>query len=433
MNIISIINRKKQGLTLSSEEIQYFVDGVLSGEIADYQASSLLMAICLKGLDFDETLALTRSMRDSGVKADLSSFSGIKIDKHSTGGVGDSTTFVILPILAGLGYKSIKMSGRGLGHTGGTIDKLDSIKGFSSSLSINELKEQIDSVGCCVIGQTPNMCPADKYLYALRDVTGTVDSIPLICASIMSKKLACNQDVIMLDVKVGDGAFMKNFADALTLSELMCKIGRREGKTTIAMITDMNQPLSNYIGNSLEVEGAIKVLKGERSRLRDLSVAIASNIIMDVEDIDYAEAFTKVCEVLDSGKAYQKFDEMIKSQGGDISSLKNADIVTKITGEKSGTITKIYTEQIGNAVCDLGGGRRKKDDVIDHGVGVVTKVTISDKVNAGDTLCEVYSNTPLSQQQIDGFRAVFEIDNVSLDKPRLIYVKIDKKGEIILY
>ena len=433
MNIISIINRKKQGLALTNDEIQYFVDGVLSGEIADYQASALLMAICLKGLDFDETLALTRCMRDSGEIADLSQFCGIKIDKHSTGGVGDSTTFVILPILSALGYKSIKMSGRGLGHTGGTIDKLDSIEGFTSSLSINELKEQIDDVGFCVIGQTPNMCPADKYLYALRDVTGTVDSIPLICASIMSKKLASDCDVIMLDVKVGDGAFMKNFTDALALSELMCKIGRTEGKTTIAMITDMNQPLSNHIGNSLEVEGAIKVLKGEKSRLRDLSVAIASNIIMDVENIDYAEAFVKVCEVIDNGKAYDKFKKMISSQGGDINLLKNADIVTKIKSDKSGTITKIRTEDIGNAVCDLGGGRRKKDDVIDYGVGVVTKVVVSDSVKIGDILCEVYSNKPLTTQEIERFKSVFEIDNVSLDKPRIIYVKIDKKGEIILY
>lgn len=433
MNVISIINRKKRGFALTDDEIKYFVTGILSGEIADYQASALLMAICLKGLDFEETLSLTRAMRDSGEIADLRDFDGVKIDKHSTGGVGDSTTFIILPILATLGYKSVKMSGRGLGHTGGTIDKLDSIKGFNSSKNAQELKNQIDEVGCCVIGQSPNMCPADKYLYALRDVTGTVDSIPLICASIMSKKLASGCDVIMLDVKVGDGAFMKNFADALELAELMCAIGRREGKITLAMITDMNQPLSRHVGNAIEVEGAIAVLKGGKSRLRDLSVAIASNIVMEVESLDYATAFEKVNTVLDNGQAYGAFLDMISAQGGDISSIKRAKYKTVIKASKNGTVTKIHTELLGRAVCELGGGRKKKEDAIDHGVGSINSVNISDRVEEGDTLCTVYSSRALSQDEINGFSEVFEIEDVSLDKPRLIYAKIDKKGEIMLY
>lgn len=433
MNVISIINRKKKGFSLTEEEIKYFVTGVLSGEIADYQASALLMAICLKGFDFEETLALTRAMRDSGEVADLSAFSGVKIDKHSTGGVGDTTTFIIQPILATLGYKSIKMSGKGLGHTGGTIDKLESIKGFDSSKKIDELKKQINDVGFCIIGQSPKMCPADKYLYALRDVTGTVDSIPLICASIMSKKLASGCDVIMLDVKVGDGAFMKSFSDALELAELMCAIGRREGKITLAMITDMNQPLSRYVGNAIEVEGAVKVLKGEKSRLRDLSVAIASNIVMEVEAIDYASAFEKVNKVIDNGQAYGAFLDMVSAQGGDISSIEEAEYKTEIKSTTSGTVTKIYTELLGRAVCELGGGRKKKDDVIDYRVGCINNVSVSDKVKVGDTLCRVCSSWALTDEEIKGFREVFQIEDVSLDKPRLIYAKIDKKGEIILY
>lgn len=433
MNVISIINRKKQGFQLSEEEINYFVDGILSGEIADYQASALLMAICLKGLDFDETLYLTRAMKNSGDIVDLSEFDGTKIDKHSTGGVGDSTTFIILPILSSLGYKCIKMSGRGLGHTGGTIDKLESIKGFSTTIGEDELKKQIDKVGFCVIGQSKNICPADKYLYALRDVTGTVDSIPLICASIMSKKLASSSDVVMLDVKVGDGAFMKNFEDALTLAELMCAIGRREGKLTLAIITDMNQPLSTYVGNSLEVEGAIEVLKGGKSRLRDLSVAITANIIMDVEDVDYATAFLKVNEQIDNGEAYKCFLDMISAQGGDISTLKRAEHKYDLTAKTCGTVRKIYTEKLGNLVCDLGGGRRKKEDLIDHTVGVVNCVKVADKVNVGDILCSIYSKEPLDEKKIEAFCSVFEIEDVSLDKPRLIYAKINKEGKIVLY
>ena len=433
MNVIEIINRKKQGFALSESEIKYFVDGIISGEIADYQASALLMAICLKGFDFDETLALTRAMRDSGDIADLSKYSGVKVDKHSTGGVGDSTTFVILPILASLGYKSVKMSGRGLGHTGGTLDKLDSIKGFSSTISFKNLKAQIESVGFCIVGQTLNTCPADKYLYALRDVTGTVDSIPLICASIMSKKLASNPDVIMLDVKVGDGAFMKNFEDALSLAEIMCAIGRQEGKTTLAMITDMNQPLSNYVGNSLEIEGAIDVLKGGKSRLRDLSVALASNIVSDIEGVDYATAFEKVVATLDDGRAYRKFNEMVTAQGGDIATLKRAEFTTDVIANTTGTVTAIHTEALGSLVCDLGGCRSKKEYNIDYTVGVKNNVIVSDRVKAGDILATVYSAKPLNDGEIARFHGVFEIDNVSLDKPRLIYAKIDKEGKIVLY
>ena len=433
MNVIDIINRKKQGYPLSSEEINYFIKGILSGEIADYQASALLMAMCLKGLDFDETLCLTRAMRDSGEVADFSCFGNLKPDKHSTGGVGDSTTFVVLPILASLGYKSVKMSGRGLGHTGGTLDKLDSISGLTTAINSDKIKEQMEEVGFAIIGQTMDICPADKYLYALRDVTGTVDSIPLISASIMSKKLASGSDLILLDVKCGDGAFMKNFADALTLAETMCAIGRREGKKTLAMITDMNEPLSKCVGNSLEILGAIDALKGEKSRLKDLSVAISANIVSDIESIDYATAFEKVNAVIKDGTAYKKFLDMIKAQGGDIDKIACAKYKTEIKAETDGYVQKIETEALGSFVCELGGGRRKKDDVIDYSVGLKNNVSVVDEVKKGDVLTVVHSNRELTEKEINSVRSFFTLVPYSLDKPRLIYAKINSVGEIILY
>jgi len=433
MKIVDIINRKKQGFSLSEEEINYFISGVMSGEVADYQASALLMAICLKGFDFDETLYLTRAMRDSGAIADLSFVDGVKPDKHSTGGVGDSTSFVIMPILAALGYNSVKMSGRGLGHTGGTLDKLDSIQGFSSALSEERIKKQVEEIGLCIVGQTQNLCPADKVLYALRDVTGTVDSVALISASIMSKKLASGADLIVLDVKYGDGAFMKNFADALSLAETMCAIGRKEGKITLAIVTDMNEPLSRFVGNSLEIQGAIGVLKGEKSRLRDLSVLIASNIVCEIEKVDYATAFEKVKTVLDDGRAYQKFAELVKYQGGDIEKIAKAEFVTEIKAESDGYVSKIHTEKLGGLVCDLGGGRRKKEDKIDYSVGVVNNVVVSDKVQKGDVLTEVHSSRPLTEKEIRDFSSIFELSSYSLDKPRLVYAKINPNGEINLY
>lgn len=433
MKIVDIINRKKQGFSLTEEEINYFISGVMSGEVTDYQASALLMAICLKGFDFDETLYLTRAMRDSGVIADLSFVDGIKPDKHSTGGVGDSTSFIIMPILTALGYKSVKMSGRGLGHTGGTLDKLDSIRGFSSALNEEQIKKQVNELGFCIVGQTKNLCPADKILYALRDVTATVDSIALISASIMSKKLASGADLIVLDVKYGDGAFMKNFADALALAETMCAIGRKEGKITIAIITDMNEPLSRYVGNSLEIEGAVRVLQGEKSRLCDLSVLIAANIVCEIEKIDYATAFDKVKTVLESGKAYQKFVDLIKYQGGDLENIAKADFVTEIKAESDGYVHKIYTEKLGELVCDLGGGRRKKEDNIDYSVGVINKVVVSDKVQKGDVLTEVHSSRQLTDSEMRAFSSIFELSPDSLDKPRLVYAKINSNGEINLY
>ncbi len=431
MNILEIIKRKKKGLQLSVDEIEYFVKGALSGEIADYQASALLMAICLKGFDFEETVALTRAMRYSGEQADLSCFDGVKIDKHSTGGVGDSTSFIIMPILGALGYKCVKMSGRGLGHTGGTLDKLDSV-GASSALSGDMLRVQIEKIGFAIIGQTLDMCPADKYLYALRDVTGTVDSIPLIASSIMSKKLASGGDVIVLDVKYGKGAFMTDFADAVALAETMCAIGRAEGKKTIALITDMNEPLSSHVGNSIEIEGVIKALSGESGRLKDLSIALSANAVALAEGINYAEAFDKVYQVINSGRALDYFYKMIEAQGGNCNEMKKASCEYELFAENDGYIHGIDALKTGELVCELGGGRLKKEDSIDYSVGAILNVRVGDKVKSGDKLVTVYSKIPLSKAQKESVSSIFSIKSESLDKPRLVYAKIDDKGEIVL-
>lgn len=431
MNIIELIERKKRGLTLTDGEIQYFVDGILSGDICDYQASAMLMAICLKGFSFDETVALTRAMRYSGDQVDLSAFSGVKIDKHSTGGVGDSTSFLIMPILSALGYNCVKMSGKGLGHTGGTLDKLQSV-GAKYDISGQKLIDQINSVGFAILGQTANVAPADKYLYALRDVTATVDSIPLIASSIMSKKLASGGDVIVLDVKCGKGAFMKDFESAISLAETMCAIGRAEGKKTIALITDMNEPLSCNIGNSIEVIGALDALSGKNCRLKDLSVALASNAISVVENIDYATAFEKVIKVINDGSALKKFQEMIKAQGGDLSNIKVAECETVFYSDKDGYISEIDALKLGEFVCSLGGGRLKKEDDIDYGVGAILSVKVGDKVNKGDKLITVYSNKPLTENQRAKINSIFGMQSETLDKPRLVYAKINDKGEIIL-
>lgn len=431
MNIKEIINRKKNGLILSEYEINYFVNGILSGEIADYQASALLMAICLKGFNFEETVALTKAMRYSGAQADLSCFGGVKIDKHSTGGVGDSTSFIIMPILASLGYKCVKMSGRGLGHTGGTLDKLDSV-GVSCDINGDKLRDQISKVGFAIIGQTMDMCPADKYLYSLRDVTGTVDSIPLIASSVMSKKLASGGDVIVLDVKYGKGAFMRDFGEAAELAEMMCAIGRAEGKKTVALITDMNEPLSSYVGNSIEIEGAIKILSGGNGRLRDLSIALAANAVCAAEGVEYSEAFERVTSVLDNGKALEKFNEMIESQGGNLQNMRRANYECEILSESDGYVYEINALNVGELVCNLGGGRRKKEDKINFDVGVILDVRVGDFVKKGDRLMTVYSNEPLTTENKNVIDDIFLIKTESLDKPRLVYAKIDTDGKIIL-
>lgn len=396
MRIYDIINKKKNGLSLSKEEINFFVKGVTDRSIPDYQTTALLMAIVLKGMTDEETFYLTDAMAHSGDIVCLDEIKGTKVDKHSTGGVGDSTTFVVLPILASLGLKCAKMSGRGLGHTGGTLDKLESI-GINVEIGEEEFFREVNDIGLAVIGQTKNICPADKILYSLRDVTATVDSIPLIASSIMSKKLAGGSDVIVLDVKTGEGAFMKTVDSAVLLAEKMVAIGKAFNKKISAVITDMNEPLDNYVGNSLEIYGALKVLEGEQNELYEVSKALVkeacrlSEIEVTDEDIDLA---------IKSDKAKEKFASMIKWQNGDVSyiedkeKLKASKYTYPIICNYDGYVKSFDLERLGLSICKIGGGREKADDKIDYFVGAEINVKVGDKVIKGDTLGVVYQNKP---------------------------------------
>lgn len=434
MNILEIIEKKKLGEQLSADEIKYFVNGYTSGQLPDYQISSLLMAICLKGMTDDEIFALTDCMLHSGDIVDLSTIGGCIVDKHSTGGIGDSTTLALAPILACCGVYVAKMSGRGLGFTGGTIDKLESIPGFDTALSEQAFFDVVKKVGCCVIGQTANLAPADKKLYALRDVTGTVDSIPLICGSIMSKKLASGSNTILLDVKYGSGAFMKTPQDALSLAQKMVTIGTMAGKSMGALITDMEQPLSNHIGNSLEIIGIIEVLKGKQNRLyHELKEVAVLLLMLTPLYKDRKVAEQKFQQAIDSGAALNKFAEMVKAQGGDESYIYNPSkfaLGTKIEIKATvqGYVTTMHAADIGRAVTALGGGRMSKADVIDFGVGVVMHKQIGDKVSVGDTLCDVYHNGKGLQEATQLLQSAFVIGKTKPAEHKIAYAFVDKNG-----
>ena len=400
MNIIDIISKKRDKKELDKAEIDYFINKYVSGEIPDYQAAALLMAIRLNGLSVRETVDLTKAMRDSGAKADLSDFGGNVVDKHSTGGVGDKTSLIVAPIVASLGCVVAKMSGKGLGHTGGTVDKLNSIKGFNSSLSPDEFKNIAKKCGISIICQTDNFAPADKKLYALRDVTATVDNIGLIASSIMSKKLATGADTIVLDVKYGNGAFMKTVEDAETLADLMVKIGKECGKKICAVITNMNSPLGNNIGNALEINEVISVLKnGGPKDLRDICLCLSSNIVSLSKGVSYEEAYSMCEEVLTNNNAYNKFLEWVNVQGGDISVLsKHKDFWTPkykyaIRTPKVGYVESIKAKVLGEASVCLGAGRAKKDDEIDYSAGIIIKKNVGDFVRRGDIIAYLYSST----------------------------------------
>lgn len=390
MNIIEIINKKRVKESLSKEELFFAFNGYLKGFIKDYQMSSLLMAICINGMNDREIFDLVDIFIQSGDVLDLSCIDGVKIDKHSTGGVGDKVTLIIGPIVASLNIPVCKMSGRGLGHTGGTIDKLESIKGFNVNLTEEEFTRQVRDINIAITGQTKNLCPLDKIIYALRDVTGTVSSIPLIATSIMSKKIAGGADKILLDVKVGNGALMKNMHDAKCLSDIMIRIGKFYQKEVVCEITDMNTPLGDNIGNSLEVIEAMDVLKGKKGHLRDLCIEEASKMVSMAKDIDIDRAYDEVCESLDSGRAYQKFLEFVKYQKGDITSLEISPITIDIKSNKSGIIRSINALAFGELSVMLGAGRKNKEDQIDYTVGIVLKKHINDRVEKGDTLCTLY-------------------------------------------
>jgi pyrimidine-nucleoside phosphorylase len=434
MDMYEIITKKKHGLELTDAEIRFFVDGYTKGEIPDYQASSLLMAICLCGMSDEETFTLTDAMASSGDELDLSEFGTLSADKHSTGGVGDKTTLVVAPIAASLGCKMAKMSGRGLGHTGGTVDKLESFSGYRTDLSSTEFFETVRRCGISVIGQSGDFAPADKKLYALRDVTATVDSIPLISSSIMSKKLAAGSHNIVLDVKFGSGGFMKNPIDAEMLAEKMVKIGTMKGRRVSALITNMDIPLGHAVGNILEVLEAIDTLKGNGpSDLTEVCLALASAIVSSALDISIERARKLSEESLKSGKAYSKFKEWIENQGGDVSYIDNPEKFKRakysldILAESDAYIEKMDTELCGHTAVLLGAGRMMKDDVIDHAAGLIIHKKTGDKVNTGDVLATLYANDEkLFLTAKEAFSRVYTFTGEPVEKAALVYKTIRK-------
>lgn len=437
MNILDIIEKKKTKQELTREEIAFFVDGFVKGDIPDYQMSALLMAIVLNGMTDAETFAMTDSMLHSGDIVDLSHIEGIKVDKHSTGGVGDSTTLALAPILACCDVYVAKMSGRGLGFTGGTIDKLESIPGYNTALTQEQFFDTVKQVGCSVIGQTGNLVPADKKIYALRDVTGTVDCIPLICSSIMSKKLASGSDTILLDVKYGTGAFMPTAQQAIELAEKMVKIGIMAGKSMGAVITDMGQPLSEHVGNSLEIIGIIEVLRGKKNRLYYEIMEVATRLLQLTGKYDCDSARAAINNAIDSGEALKKLQLMVQHHGGDASYIQHPDKfplgnVVQLKATKDGYIAHMNTADIGRASTMLGGGRMTKDDVIDFSVGIVMKVELGDKVCKGDTLCDIYHQDKGLTQAQQLLASAIAIENTQPPKHKIAYAYVDKNGVQLL-
>ena len=429
MRMYDIILKKRNGGELSDEEIAFFVKGYTNGDIPDYQASAFCMAVYFKGMNDRETATLTNEMAHSGETLDLSVFGNLSADKHSTGGVGDKTSLIVTPIVAALGCKVAKMSGRGLGHTGGTVDKLESIPGYKVSLSPVDFIEQVKKTGLSVIGQTGNMTPADKKLYALRDVTATVESIPLITSSIMSKKIAAGAKNIVLDVKVGSGAFMKTLDDASLLAEKMVEIGKRCNRNMAAVLTDMNVPLGHAVGNALEVKEAVSVLKGEKiDDLREVCVTLASNLLSLTMEIPIEDAVSKVNDAIDSGLAYKKMKEWVSAQGGNVSyienimSYENPDKEYTLLSPESGYISEMDVQKIGNVSVILGAGRAKKEDIIDYDAGIIINKKTGDFVEKGDTLCSFRSKDETVFEQACGeYLDSIRFSQVKPEDMKLIY------------
>ena len=399
MRMFDIIRKKRDGLALSEKEIQWFIDGYVKGDIPDYQASALCMAIYFKGMTVEETTALTFAIRDSGDKLKFNNINGLRVDKHSTGGVGDKTSLVVAPIVATLGVKVAKMSGRGLGHTGGTVDKLEAIPGFKTDLPTEEFEEIVNRVGIAIVGQNATLAPADKLLYALRDVTATVDSLPLIVSSIMSKKLAADDDCVVLDVKTGSGSFMKTKEQSRELAEWMVAIGKAAGKRMRALITDMDRPLGYAIGNSLEVVEAIETLKGNGPEdLTELSIALASHMLVISDRGNYEECEKNVRRVIESGEALMTFANMVEAQGGNKEWILHPELFPaaayslEVKTETDGYIFCVDTEGYGTASLLLGAGRNTKEDKIDFAAGIKLVKKTGDKVKRGDTLAILYTN-----------------------------------------
>ncbi|SDI72331.1 pyrimidine-nucleoside phosphorylase [Proteiniclasticum ruminis] len=417
MHMLDLIDKKKKGKRLSKEEIYYIVQGYTEGVIPDYQISALLMAIYFQGMDAEETRMLTMAMVESGDQIDLSGIEGIKVDKHSTGGVGDKVSLVVIPLVASLGIPVAKMSGRGLGHTGGTIDKLESIEGFDISLSMEKFMENVNTYKMAIVGQTGDLTPADKKLYALRDVTATVDSIPLIASSIMSKKIASGSDAIVLDVKVGNGAFMKTLEDARALAKAMVSIGRGLGRDTVAVLTNMNEPLGKEVGNANEVREAIKTLKGEGMQdLVNVSVTIAGHMAVLGGAFDSVEDAEKaIRENMKNGKALEMLKTLVKIQGGNVSQIENPDLLpaakisVPVISKKKGFVHEIKAEEIGTSAMLLGAGRETKEDVIDYAAGITLQKKVGDEVNEGDVLCTLLTNRENYQDAYDKAQEAYDI------------------------
>ena len=419
MNMIDIIIKKAKKKELNAKEIDFFVQGYTKNQIPDYQVSSLLMAILLNGMTLKETTALTKSMLDSGKVNDLSTIQGVTVDKHSTGGVGDKTTLVLAPLVASCGLVMAKMSGRGLGHTGGTIDKLESIPGFNTSLSSQQFFDQVNRIHVAVIGQTDELVPADKKLYALRDVTGTVDSMPLIASSIISKKIASGAQIIELDVKYGDGAFMKTKKDAKALAQLMIQVGKRLNKKIRAVISDMNEPLGYAIGNNLEVIESIETLKGRGPQdLKNLCLHICADFLVAAKRFkQYDEALQFATKQLESQAALEKFKEFVIAQGGDVrcvndySYFKQAKYTYSILSDQTGKIKKVKALQIGHAAMLLGGGRQSKEDIIDMSAGIVLKVKAKETIKKQEPLAVLYTDKPLTKEIETLVKSAFVFEN----------------------
>lgn len=420
MNMINIIEKKKNKERLTKEELTYAVMGYVNEQIPDYQMSSLLMTIVLNGMTQEEILDLTDIMIKSGDQLDLSSIEGVKVDKHSTGGIGDKTTIAVLPLVASAKVKCAKMSGRGLGFTGGTIDKLESIPGFQTKLEFSQFMKEVNTIGLALMSQTGNLCPADKKIYALRDVTATTESIPLIASSIMSKKIASGADKIVIDVKVGNGALMKTLEDAKLLAKTMIEIGKHYQKEVVCLLTNMEQPLGYTIGNRLEVEEAIALLKGEKSDsdFKELVISLATYMVHLGRNIDINQAHEEVVKQLDTKAGFHKLLEFIEMQGGRNFSnehLKAREIYAPI----SGYIKKIYAEKLGTLVKEIGGGRENLQDQIDYEVGVVLNKKVGDFIQAGELLLTVYENKKIKKEE--EYLACFEITEEKVEPLPLIY------------
>lgn len=436
MRMYDVIAKKRDGGTLSREEIAFAVNGYVAGEIPDYQMSALLMAIYLRGMTDEETAILTDVMAHSGDMVDLSAIQGIKVDKHSTGGVGDKTTLVIAPMVAACGVKIAKMSGRGLGHTGGTVDKMESVPGTRTALNQEEFFRQVNEIGISVIGQSGEIAAADKKLYALRDVTATVGCIPLIASSIMSKKLAAGSDAILLDVTMGDGAFMKNLDDAIELARLMVSIGTAHGRKVAALITDMDKPLGHNIGNSLEIAESIAVLKGKGpADLTEVCLQLASNMLVLAGKGTLTECRAMAERTLQDGTAFVKCCQMFAAQGGDVEMVKDPDKLRKaaysykITARENGYIVKNDVEKIGNASVLLGAGRIQKEDNIDFAAGIVMHKKLGDMVRSGDAICTFYADDPaLFAAAEEMYRGGLVIDAQPPKLPPLVYARVTADG-----